>query len=146
MTHAAIESVRLSKSSEYAVLLSDPRWQRKRLEILGRDNWTCRKCEAKGVNLHVHHTYYDLRVSPWQYPDHTLITLCVDCHADEELLKSEMNRRLSQAFRRLGADNDAMARVSLLIEEMGTCSRHPAAALGLLEEHIDRAWSSSLLK
>lgn len=65
----------------YAAKLRDPRWQRKRLEILQRDNWTCRHCNAKDKPLQVHHAIY-LRIDPWEYPDHLLQTLCDECHSE----------------------------------------------------------------
>jgi hypothetical protein len=66
--------------SNYSELLKDPRWQKKRLEILSRDGWRCRECYAKDKTLHVHHQYYISGNSPWEYDDITLITLCMDCH------------------------------------------------------------------
>ena len=30
--------------------------------------------------LHVHHTFYNLDLQPWEYEAHSLITLCVHCH------------------------------------------------------------------
>lgn len=57
----------------------DPRWQRKRLEILQRDEWTCHACNATDKTLHVHHKYYN--GNPWNVPDDALQTLCEECHA-----------------------------------------------------------------
>lgn len=42
----------------YAFKLKDPRWQRKRLEILQRDNFTCQECYATDKELNVHHLIY----------------------------------------------------------------------------------------
>jgi hypothetical protein len=33
--------------------------------------------------LHVHHTYYQIGVFPWEYPDRSLITLCWICHIEK---------------------------------------------------------------
>ena len=71
------------------MLLRDPRWQKKRLEIFNRDNWCCRFCGAKENELHVHHVMYLTDHLPWDYPNQCLITLCKDCHFKEEKLKSE---------------------------------------------------------
>lgn len=72
-------------AAPYKELLLDPRWQKKRLQTLERDDWKCRDCGAGNVTLHVHHCYYDAGVEgPWDYPDHSLITLCADCHKAEE--------------------------------------------------------------
>jgi hypothetical protein len=37
---------------------------------------------ANPAPLHVHHRYYVLGRSPWEYDDDALISLCPDCHAD----------------------------------------------------------------
>ena len=63
----------------YSEKLKDPRWQKKRLKILNRDNFTCRHCGDKEKTLHVHHKMY-FSVEPWEYEDFLLITLCKDCH------------------------------------------------------------------
>jgi hypothetical protein len=68
----------------YAEKLKDPRWQRKRLEILERDIWMCSNCGDNEKTLHVHHRLYDKKYSdPWDYPSELLITLCEDCHKSE---------------------------------------------------------------
>lgn len=68
----------------YIELLKDPRWQRKRLEILQRDGWRCRKCGNEKGTLHVHHNYYSKGLNPWEYDDSTLRTLCEPCHKTAE--------------------------------------------------------------
>jgi hypothetical protein len=48
------------------------------------------KLDAKWVyvrNLHVHHTYYQEQMLPWEYPDSALTVLCWSCH--EELHNNE---------------------------------------------------------
>jgi hypothetical protein len=67
-------------SATYQQLLRDPRWQKKRLEILERDHWKCVDCEDEKTTLHVDHAYYEYGKMPWEYPDHTLATLCAPCH------------------------------------------------------------------
>jgi 5-methylcytosine-specific restriction endonuclease McrA len=63
----------------YSEKLRDPRWQRKRLEILERDNWACLSCGEKTKPLQVHHVAYR-KIDPWAYPDELYQTLCEDCH------------------------------------------------------------------
>lgn len=70
--------------SAYAAKLRDPRWQRRRLEVLNRDDWTCRKCFGSEDTLHVHHRRYITGREPWDYPDELLVTLCEMCHATEK--------------------------------------------------------------
>lgn len=62
----------------YSEKLKDPRWQRKRLEILQRDNWCCTKCGNKEATLHVHHFQYS--GEPWEIDSSLLVTLCKHCH------------------------------------------------------------------
>lgn len=74
----------------YWQLLKDPRWQRKRLEIMARDKWRCRKCYNKDKSLNVHHGYYEKGRMPWEYPDQSLSTLCEDCHEHITLLRRKL--------------------------------------------------------
>lgn len=61
---------------KYSDKLKDPRWQRKRLEIMQRDNFQCQYCFAKDETLTVHHKYYESGKDPWEYPDDCYVTLC----------------------------------------------------------------------
>src|SRR5690242_9951890 len=73
--------------SAYSEKLKDPRWQKKRLEILNRDTWKCRRCMTATKTLHIHHIDYIKGMQPWEYDDKYLMTLCEDCHSEisEEL-------------------------------------------------------------
>jgi hypothetical protein len=64
----------------YAEKLLDPRWQKKRLEILERDEWKCAYCGDSNNTLHVHHEAY-VGEYPWETPNYCLITLCGMCHS-----------------------------------------------------------------
>ena len=70
------------KKNEYFEKLKDPRWQKKRLEILERDNWTCRYCGDTEKTLHVHHLFYIPKVEPWEIHNGFLLTLCERCHGN----------------------------------------------------------------
>ena len=78
----------------YAEKLRDPRWQRKRLEILDRDGWACCSCGSKKKNLQVHHLIYS-KLDPWEYPDYVFQTLCYDCHQ----IRKEITDRATHALR-----------------------------------------------
>lgn len=75
----------------YAEKLKNPKWQRKRLEVLKRDKWRCKKCGDKETTLHVHHKSYEGGKEPWDYDNSTLTTLCQDCHREVESFKAETN-------------------------------------------------------
>lgn len=64
----------------YAERLKDPRWQKKRLEVLERDAWACYHCGDTKSTLHVHHEAY-IGKKPWETPDECLTTLCDNCHS-----------------------------------------------------------------
>jgi 5-methylcytosine-specific restriction endonuclease McrA len=64
----------------YIELLKNPKWQRKRLEILQRDNFKCLCCDDGETTLHIHHVRYIKGNKPWEYENEDLITLCEYCH------------------------------------------------------------------
>lgn len=64
----------------YAEKLKDPRWQKKRLEILQRDNWKCQCCGSEKGTLHAHHIIYEENLEPWEYDNHKIRTYCESCH------------------------------------------------------------------
>ncbi len=64
----------------YARKLADPRWQKKRLEILKRDRFKCRLCKYDDVELHVHHLSYEKGKNPHECLNSNLVTLCQRCH------------------------------------------------------------------
>lgn len=73
---------RIKTKAAYANHLKNPLWQRKRLEIFQRDDFTCQHCSATGKPLNVHHKKY-AGSKPWEIDSCYLITLCEDCHAKE---------------------------------------------------------------
>jgi 5-methylcytosine-specific restriction endonuclease McrA len=75
--------------SVYSELLKDPRWQRRRLEIMERDGWACQDCGDSENTLAVHHLRYHHGRLPWDMPDGSLVTVCCLCH---ELLHSNLPR------------------------------------------------------
>jgi len=67
--------------NNYSEKLKSPKWQKKRLEILQRDNFTCQICTDSETELHVHHKKYT--GEPFEAPAEDLITLCKCCHKAE---------------------------------------------------------------
>lgn len=65
---------------KYSENLKDPRWQKKRLEIMQRDNFTCQCCGDNTTELHVHHKTYSNGKEPWDYSNDNFETLCINCH------------------------------------------------------------------
>lgn len=80
-------------SSQYR----DVRWQKKRLEIMERDSFTCQSCGKKeNVTLNVHHAYYEKGMKPWEYDDIMLVTLCEECHTQKHTYQKEILLALSR--------------------------------------------------
>ncbi|CAM1343575.1 hypothetical protein [Tenacibaculum amylolyticum] len=69
----------------YNGLLFSKEWIAKRKEILERDNYKCRVCNAT-ESLQIHHRQYHFSLilrkfrKPWEYPNRLMITLCKTCH------------------------------------------------------------------
>jgi hypothetical protein len=85
--------------SSYAEKLKDPRWQRKRLEIMDRDGWFCQYCSNENNTLNVHHKIYIPNKEPWDYPNDYLITLCDICHKKEKDDRDEAENTLLRILR-----------------------------------------------
>ena len=88
--------------STYKEKLLDPRWQKKRLEVLERDGWKCYVCQDNETTLHVHHKYYS-NGDPWDVPNTALVTLCAVCHEDETNLMPEMVAKMKTFLGDAGA-------------------------------------------
>ena len=76
----------------YSEKLKNPLWQKKRLEILQRDDFTCQHCGDVKNTLHVHHLAYLKFMDPWEYEPEYLVTLCEKCHGIEETKKDEVKK------------------------------------------------------
>lgn len=100
--------------STYSEKLKDPRWQKMRLEIMQRDEFTCQMCKSTEDTLHVHHKYYLPGREPWEYSARTLITLCENCHTEEEECKHEQ-QEIIKALLDNGFSNKEMAYFAALL-------------------------------
>ena len=84
-------------ASSYATKLKDPRWQKKRLEILEQADWACEVCGDSRSTLHVHHKHYIKGREPWDYDANQLASVCSSCHEshhDSSDLLSDVVSRL----------------------------------------------------
>lgn len=81
----------------YAEMLKDPRWQKKRLEVMQRDGFRCQHCLSNKKELQVHHLVYRKGANPWEYDNKDLITLCKQCHE----LETEEKKRSYEEFMEL---------------------------------------------
>ena len=92
----------------YQRKLAHPEWQRKRLEVMERDNFTCQFCFSTDEELHVHHIYYLSNHQPWEYPLDAYKTFCHQCHQEEEEYLKEKRFTVFDDLRRLGLDSGGM--------------------------------------
>lgn len=69
-------------TAEYIDQIKSAAWVQRREEIKRRDGYICHRCSnsQNDARLEVHHLYYQIGLSAWEYPDKALITLCKDCH------------------------------------------------------------------
>ena len=98
----------------YTELLKDPRWQKKRLEILEAAEWECENCGDKGKTLHVHHKRYRAGAMPWEYERDDLEVLCERCHNSITALLAH--------WKTLSAEVASIGDLSLLSRCMGYLS------------------------
>lgn len=135
----------------YAELLRDPRWQKKRLEVLQAAGWLCSSCFDSETELHVHHLRYRWNVKPWEYSNDELKCLCKTCHSAEteawSMLKDELmligvgakvlvplvaGYMVGYGF--IGPDNELAARAEAIDGEMMRLGRIAAAIEHLPED------------
>lgn len=80
----------------YSEKLKDPRWQKRRLEVMERAAFACEACRAKDQTLHVHHKLYRRGADPWDYADHELQCLCETCHERTTALQQTIAERFAK--------------------------------------------------
>jgi hypothetical protein len=83
------------KKNDFFDQYKDPRWQKKRLEIMKRDEFQCQVCGDKERELNVHHRIYLKDQKIWDYENKHLITLCEDCHRMAHSERKELNLLLA---------------------------------------------------
>lgn len=114
----------MDKKETYADYLRSPLWQRKRLEIFERDNFTCQHCGTREKELQVHHMSYSHGTKPWEYPNDKLITLCKDCHENETQCSRELYdnfKDLKSAFTEKGLSIELL---NSMLEKISECLRN----------------------
>lgn len=83
----------------YYEKLQHPLWQKTRLRVLERANYTCEQCGDSETQVHVHHLFYIWGCEPWDYPDYAFKCLCKNCHAEataeKEMVKQDARALIS---------------------------------------------------
>ena len=98
----------------YSDLIKSPKWQKRRLEILQRDNFTCQECGDTESQLHVHHIGY--ADNPLEVNPKLLKTLCVSCHDYETEWLNSLKPCLFQDLRNVGLNASALSSLAWLFE------------------------------
>jgi len=106
----------------YAEKLKDPRWQRKRLEVMKRADFACENCGDRESTLNVHHGYYEPGLDPWEYSDNAL------SDSLDEFVRRLLKRDHIRRFRRhLGhlvvRHGDAIVILRCHVSQIATFSR-----------------------
>jgi 5-methylcytosine-specific restriction endonuclease McrA len=89
------------KYQSYSDKLQLPSWQKRRLEVMQRDSWSCRSCGETKIQLQVHHVDYIPGIDPADYPDDMLVTLCQVCH-DKERGRDKLETHLATTLKMKG--------------------------------------------
>lgn len=119
----------------YSGKLKDPRWQKKRLEILERDNWECQICGDNESTLIVHH--YKYSGEPWEVEDKYLKTLCEDCHDSEHQCMKEQKELLTEAMSEF--ESDIYRAVAHIVHLVNIKSKYPPGiSFDILETCLSR--------
>jgi hypothetical protein len=90
-----------SRREAYLEKLKDPRWQRRRLEIMQRDAWACQMCGTTTQTLAVHHLCYQPGKDPWESANEELLTVCESCHDHETRNIKEARNEILHRLRRM---------------------------------------------
>lgn len=100
----------------YSEKLKDPRWQKVRLQVLNRDEFTCQHCGDTETTLHVHHLSYSSE--PWETENHLLTTLCEVCHKDETNSLKLQEKQLIKCLKLRGFDSNHFGGLNSLMDKM----------------------------
>lgn len=113
----------------YLDKLKSPKWQKKRLEILQRDEFTCINCDSTDKNLQVHHTIYINDRNPWEYEDFQLITLCEDCHEKFTSINKLIKVQISK--------NNQLVQLQSINDILHNCSKLNPSDIDLILDFSD---------
>ncbi len=143
------------KKKPYSEQLRDPRWQRKRLELMQAADFTCLECGNKTETLNVHHGFYCRGTSVWEYPNDTYSVLCETCHSKaQDLMESVHSKIATLCYDQLSALNgmlneacdpesshEDLSPAFLILRDLIYCGRVTA---NLPEGLDDYQWAASI--
>lgn len=83
----------------YFAKLRDPRWQKRKTQILELAGWKCEDCGDKEETLNVHHCHYLQGKEPWEHPDNLLMSLCETCHPIRQEIERTIHINVASVLR-----------------------------------------------
>lgn len=101
----------------YSEKLKNPQWQKMRLKVFERDEWSCQLCGNNEVTLNVHHFYYEKDKEPWDYPLNCFITLCEECHTSELENRARIEQQLLEILRKRRMFSDQLVALAWALDQ-----------------------------
>lgn len=101
----------MDKKISYSEKLKDPRWQKKRLEVMQRDNFKCQYCNDTETTLNVHHFFYE-SYNPWETELKYLVTLCQSCHQKETYNRPLAEKMVLHSLKEVNFYADDLVRIA----------------------------------
>ncbi len=89
-----MERKKSTTTAEFSAQYKDPGWQKKRLEVMERDKFSCARCGDNESTLNVHHSHYTKGTKIWEYSNRDLLTMCESCHKEVHRLMDQVNHWL----------------------------------------------------
>ena len=125
------------QSRSYSDQYQDPRWQKKRLEVMERHGWKCQQCGTETKQLHVHHITYEDGKSVWEYDNVNFLCLCEQCHKTYHLCVDIFRRLLASC---ISFPNDGIPEVAILTTMIEDAEILVPPARGKLLKAIYSSW------
>ena len=112
-----------------------PNWQKKRLEILDRDKFTCQMCGDNDKTLHVHHLCYHGEKEVWDYDNCYLTTLCVSCHKEETINKKSTTAAVNSLMHRVPLVATDLLLLQAVLHRLSDIKRNNQSKMTLAQWH-----------
>lgn len=106
----------------YAQKLKDPRWQKKRLEVMTKAGWKCEDCGRDDRELSIHHLRYITGLQPWEHSNDLLKCLCQEeCHLKRQKLEQSIQTIIARFLRDVPVEDLEDLMWSLIEDEADRC-------------------------
>ena len=126
----------MATAKTYSELLKDPRWQKMRLFIMERDNFSCISCGDTEQTLNVHHLAYRKNTKIWDYDSSEFITLCEECHS---YISQNVEHSIS-IIRKNGNEVDQSYYYFDILAQLDECTPDILKEVGEFIRNLKRQW------